>query len=318
MDLGFDDDTRLLVEELERIAAQFAGADAEEPAYHLASPALEAVLRDGGFLEIATSGFGLLGASLLIDAVGRTPFAVELVGAVLMAPLFGLADAASPLAIIDAARPGPVRFLRAGGRALVDAGDHVRFIAHVSAEPVDSFVAYPFGRLIGDAMAASTRLPDAPIDRFRHLRRLGVAAEISAAMQQALALTVDYARERVQFGKPIGAFQAVAHRLAECATVADGVRWLVRRAAASERPGDALTALAYAQHGADQLIWETNQLHGAVALTLEYPAHYWNYRLRVLQAEMGGPATTLAEMGKAMRPACDSGTERPFADALKG
>lgn len=296
MDLEFDSDLQLLRQELDRIITEFCEPSDAEPAAFLRNDRLEHLLEENGFYDIAATELGMLGAVLLIDAVGRTPFSVETVGSALIAPLFGLRGLSRPVAIIDSARSGPVRFLTSGCAALVDAGDHVRIIKHARVEPVHSFLASPFGSLIGDPFVASTRLDDVPIDRFRQYRRLGVSAEIVAAMFRALEMTVDYTRQRVQFGKPIATFQAVAHRLAECAAIVDAARWLVLRAASTQEPVHASVAIAYAQDACERLIWETNQLHGAVGLTLEYPLHYWNYRLRVLQGEAGGPKATLPQI----------------------
>lgn len=296
MDLEFDSDFQLLQQELRRIVAAYGEVAGTEPAAFLSNDRLERLLEENGFFDIVTTELGTLGAVLLIDAVGRTPFSIEMVGSALLAPLFGLRGLSRPVAIIESARPGPVRFLTSGCAALVDAGDHVRLIEHARVEPVHSFLASPFGALIGNPFVASTRVDDVSIDRFRQYRRLGVSAEIVAAMVRALEMTVEYTRQRVQFGKPIATFQAVAHRLAECAVVVDAARWLVLRAASTREAVHASVAIAYAQDACERLIWETNQLHGAIGLTLEYPLHYWNYRLRVLQGEAGGPTAALPQI----------------------
>jgi alkylation response protein AidB-like acyl-CoA dehydrogenase len=114
---------------------------------------------------------------------------------------------------------------------------------------------------------------------------LGIAAEAIAAMDSALNLTVDHVRTRSQFGRPIGSFQAVQHRLAEVSAMLHGARLLLYRAAVD---GTAyVEAAAIMTHEAVQrTIYETNQFHGAIGLTLEYPLHLWSYRLRVLQFEL--------------------------------
>lgn len=317
MDLSFSEEFCLLRDEIERIVEDYSDISTTKPAYFVTSDRLERLIEDGGWFAVAESGYGIAGAVLLIDAIGRVPFAVETVASAILAPVFGIRGVTRPIAVIDAARPGPVRFLKDGCSALVDAGDHVRLITRAVAEPVSSFLAFPFGKLTCDPIADSDRLDDVPIERFRQYRSIGIAAEIVSAMGRALDLTVDYSRQRVQFGKPIGAFQAVAHRLAECASLIDSARWLVRKAAAAEEPIDAPIALAYAQDAAERLIWETNQLHGAVALTLEYPLHYWNYRLRVLQGEMGGPSAALAQVAS-MQAARAKARDVPADDASIG
>lgn len=63
---------------------------------------------------------------------------------------------------------------------------------------------------------------------------IAVAAEAVGASDRLLALTVDYANQREQFGRPIGSFQAISHPLAECASELEGVRYLVYQAACAK------------------------------------------------------------------------------------
>lgn len=288
MDLAFSEDQAALVGALDRLVRDHIDQPLA-PSPFVRSPELERELVAGGFLDVAREGFGVMGAVLLIEAIGRTPYAVELAASALVAPALGLTGLPRALAMIGPDETGAIRFLEPGGAALVDAGDHLRLLRcgdRVTA--VDSFLAFPFGRFDGDAAADSEALPGIDIDRFRTLRRIAVSAEIVAAMDRALDVTVDYIKQRQQFGQPIGSFQAVGHRVAECASIVHGARLLLHRAAVGEDREDAAVAMTFAQDASKRLIWETNQLHGAIALTLEYPLHCWNYRLRVLQGEMGG------------------------------
>jgi alkylation response protein AidB-like acyl-CoA dehydrogenase len=61
---------------------------------------------------------------------------------------------------------------------------------------------------------------------------------------------------------------------------------LYRAATDSDDPGAVALTARYVRHAVRQLIYETNQLHGAIGLTLEYPLHLWSYRLRWLQGEL--------------------------------
>jgi alkylation response protein AidB-like acyl-CoA dehydrogenase len=120
------------------------------------------------------------------------------------------------------------------------------------------------------------------------LWRIALAAEVAGAIDGALRFTIDYVSQRQQFGRPIGAFQAVQHRLAEVAVACEATRWLAFRAASSGSVEDALIACGYAQDMARVATRDLHQFNGAIGLTLEHPLHLWTYRARALLSELGG------------------------------
>lgn len=84
---------------------------------------------------------------------------------------------------------------------------------------------------IGDTgLFAATEAPDPDNEVFGDVL-IAVAAEAVGAADRLLALTVDYANQRNQFGRPIANFQAVSHPLADCATELEGIRYLAYQAA---------------------------------------------------------------------------------------
>ncbi len=120
-----------------------------------------------------------------------------------------------------------------------------------------------------------------------------VTAEGVGAAEAALALTVDYARQRVQFGQPIGRFQGVKHPLAESYVDIESVKSLVYFAAwcldhaPQEVPLAASRAKAYASEAFPRLGLDTVQLHGAIGYTWEYDAHLYLKRARWLRPAFG-------------------------------
>jgi alkylation response protein AidB-like acyl-CoA dehydrogenase len=116
------------------------------------------------------------------------------------------------------------------------------------------------------------------------------AALVSAlqvgTMQRGLDMTVAYAKERVQFGRPIGSFQAVKHRLADLLVLVEASRsasWAATWAAAAwvRTPDDehagrlhelAAVARSYCTDALDAVASETVQLHGGIAITWEHDA----------------------------------------------
>ena len=124
---------------------------------------------------------------------------------------------------------------------------------------------------------------------LREAWRLGLAAETVGAMDAALMQTVEYLKARRQFGRTIGSFQAVQHRLAECAIEVEASRWLVREAAGvADRREAVCVAAAFALAAAGRVFAETHQLSGAIGFTREHDLHVWSMRLHALRQELGG------------------------------
>ena len=115
-----------------------------------------------------------------------------------------------------------------------------------------------------------------------------LAAQAMGGVERALEITVDYAKTRHQFDKPLGAFQAIAHYLADAATVVDGGRTLVHEAAwalAAGRPIDKLAPMA--KLFACQTFRDTTamceQVWGGVGFTIEYDIQLYFRRAKQLQ-----------------------------------
>ena len=138
------------------------------------------------------------------------------------------------------------------------------------------------------------------IDGIAGIRRgweLGVLGELYGVAQRALELSVAYAAEREQFGKPIAAFQAVAHTLARMAVDLEALDAGIGRLAA--RDDDRLAAvLRYAGPAAARRICEAAiQVHGGMGFTWELGLHLLYRRVLDLQASLGGAEAALEELG---------------------
>jgi alkylation response protein AidB-like acyl-CoA dehydrogenase len=107
-------------------------------------------------------------------------------------------------------------------------------------------------------------------------------------MQAAINAGVEYLSVRKQFGRPLGTFQALRHRMADCSVLSGGVRWLVLKAAHSGDAGDAALALSHAQESGTRVAYDMHQMMGAMGMTLEMSLHLWTYRIKVLLSELGG------------------------------
>ena len=157
-------------------------------------------------------------------------------------------------------------------------------------------------------------LPDPTVPAAAHRRRrqaeaAGVAEALDRATQEAtvaLAIgtvgacraiferTVEYAKVREQYGRPIGSFQALKHRLADLAIAVDSGGAAARYAAVALASGtDVAVATAVAQSYCSDLAVaaaeEAVQLHGGIGMTWEHPAHLYLKRAMVLDAGVGDP-----------------------------
>jgi hypothetical protein len=201
-----------------------------------------------------------------------------------------------PVALTVAGYRGPVRFAVPGARlVVVGDGDEARLLtlSDGDVEPVDARFGYPVARpvrLDGDPLGSGSA------ERVRAWWRVALAVELAGTMRAALDLTLAYVAERRQFNRPIGSFQAVQHRLSECAVAVDGAHWLALEAAWSGgRSEAAAVALTYAIDAAQRLFIETHQLTGAMGFTEEYDLHLWTMRIPTLRAE----ANALGSPGRA-------------------
>lgn len=125
---------------------------------------------------------------------------------------------------------------------------------------------------------------------------VAAAAQLAGLGRELIDLTVEYAKGRVQFGQPIGAFQAVKHHLANALTRLEFARPATYWAANALSTGaDSLTlhvstAKALASDAAHECFRTALQCHGAIAYTYEYHAHMWMKRVLVLRAAYGSAA----------------------------
>lgn len=301
MDFELDEGQHAIAEAIDTLLAQHAGV---ERAVALGATGgcddeLAKALAESGFLELALGDeTGPLEAALLVEAAAAAG-AVWPVGAMaLVAPLVTGRALPGPVALVDAVRPGPVRYAAHARTLLIVGADDARVVSCEpgSAESVRSWFGFPLGRVPPATLERGESLGHGSGERLLAWWRVGLAAELAGTMRAALKVTLEYLKERRQFGKKIGSFQAVQHRLAECHVVCESARWLALEAAASGAPSEAAaTAAASAAAAAQRVFAETHQLSGAIGYTREHPLHVFSMRLQALRLELGGaPAHRLA------------------------
>jgi len=123
-----------------------------------------------------------------------------------------------------------------------------------------------------------------------------LAAEQVGGAQRCLDMAVGYAKERMQFGRPIGSFQAIKHRCAdlllECETARSAAYYAAWCAAADDDdlPVAAAMAKAHCSDAYYRTAAENIQIHGGVGFTWEHPAHLYFKRAKASQLMFGDPA----------------------------
>src|SRR6185295_19414962 len=127
-------------------------------------------------------------------------------------------------------------FLKEAKTALVLVDDDsdvvVLDMTNVETEAVESIFAYPYARFVTPPdLSKGKRLGGDAATTMLQWWRLSIAAEISGAMDAATNFTVQYVKERKVFGQPLGLYQAIQHRLAECHEAAVGLHWLLLKSA---------------------------------------------------------------------------------------
>ena len=133
----------------------------------------------------------------------------------------------------------------------------------------------------GDCFAAGDRIATA------------LSAETVGVAQKALEMAVDYARERKQFGRPIGAYQAVSHRCAQMLLEVEGSRsgayyaaWCAD-AEPESLPVAASGAKAYSSDAGWRVTTSSLQVHGGIGFTWEHDLHFFLKRARTDAAAFG-------------------------------
>lgn len=155
--------------------------------------------------------------------------------------------------------------------------------------------------LLGEVEGAGRGLEDAV-----QFARIGLACEAVGGAEWTLEMTTAYVRQRVQFGRPVGSFQAVKHRLADMMVLLEAAKSGAWYAAcvAGEHPEELAEAAAIAKSaGADAFYHcaaNAIQLHGGTGFTWEHDAHLYFRRARATSTLLGSPAWQREQLARLM------------------
>ena len=133
----------------------------------------------------------------------------------------------------------------------------------------------------------------------------GKCAEMLGGAQRVLDMTVQYAKERMQFGRPIGSFQAVQHHAADMAADVDGCRYITYQAAwtlAQGLPADREISMAKAwvSDAYQRVCALAHQSHGAVGFTKEYDLQLYSRRAKAAELMFGDADAHLEAVASAI------------------
>ena len=259
-----------------------------------------AELAELGWLDAAEAGLGFVEEALLLEEMGYACYPGPYIATVGFALPWLSADQRARVAAgeerwsvdVDGVPwLGAVDFVVSdGGTAYPARGEDA-----ASVDP-----SRPMGRLDkadGEPLAGNRNLPRA---------RTASAAEAVGVAQRALDLGVEHAKTRLQFGKPIGTYQAVSHPLAQTYTDVELARSLVYWAAWCVAKGDgraqlaAAAAMAFATEAAVAACERSIQVHGGIGFTWEHPLHRFYKRALWLEGFGSRPAELRLEVANAL------------------
>jgi alkylation response protein AidB-like acyl-CoA dehydrogenase len=268
-------------------AAEAAIVAAELGRAHCPAPLLDRYL-----LNFAASAPGGERLDALLGGAPATLVAAEDSGG------FHVADgrARGHLELVEqaAACDAVVVLTRTGEVAVVRAEQLAVIVSPVTALSLPGFARLEFA----DAAADIVRLAPSVTDDLASLSRLLHTARAQGAARRAFELVVGYAKTRHQFGQPIGRFQAVAHKLANCHIALTGAELLIRRAAAEKDAESAdwrycaAAASAFAGLHLPRFSVETHHVFGAIGYSEEHeaPRHFKRVHVDLLAAGGGRAA----------------------------
>jgi alkylation response protein AidB-like acyl-CoA dehydrogenase len=187
-----------------------------------------------------------------------------------------------------------------------------------AAEPAMD-VTRPLGWLRADALVDAPRLHvggAAEIARHMDVGAVAYAAELLGLAQRALDLAVAYAKDRIQFGRPIGSFQAVKHRCADMLVDVEGMRSAVYWAAwtagnvdatGAERAIAASTAKAWCSDAASRVLASALQVHGGIGFTWAHDLHLYLKRAHLDAVAFGDATHHRARLARLLRARVEGG-----------
>jgi alkylation response protein AidB-like acyl-CoA dehydrogenase len=275
---------------------------------------------DRGVTDDVWSALVDLGVTNLLDGGGSTVdagiVAMEMGRALFPGPWLSSAVGAASLVPGLGDRVGTVAFdgldhvadATAAQVLVVVDGDRASLVEDFSVEPVPTIDGTrKWGRVTVNGSEAA--LPDADVALARDRVVAATVADGVGAAERALELSVAYAKERVQFDRPIGAFQAVQHLCADMLERVELARsgalyalWACDAADPAERRRAVAMAKAYASEALPPVGADAIQVHGGLGYTWEHDAQLYYKRLLTLEQAYGSAGAHLDALADVILP----------------
>jgi alkylation response protein AidB-like acyl-CoA dehydrogenase len=233
--------------------------------------------------------------------------------------------------IEDGRATGRLRFVEAAGSCthLLAAVDHATLaLIELNAPGVDLIPTRAMGAWgpceirLNSAAPSLIALKDTAVGDLLLKGKLMLMARAHGAARRAFELVVDYAKERQQFGQPIGRFQAIQHKLANSLIALEGARLMLDHAAALHDRGDrhwryfVQSTVAFAGDALRRVSLETQHTFGAIGYAEEHEAPLHFKRVHLDTVALGGVGH--AKRWLAAHLLDDGGTELPQHDLGPG
>jgi alkylation response protein AidB-like acyl-CoA dehydrogenase len=266
-------------------------------------------------------GLGWVEAAVLLEQVGASVAPAPILGQLVALDALAVSDGAAEL--IDGTRVAAVAdgfdrvvpFVPSADVVVVCDGERLLSIdlrdAPVAAEP-----AMDVTRTVGWLRAGppATEIGGAAeVERTRDVAAVAYSAEMLGIAQRVLDLSVEYAKDRVQFGRPIGSFQAVKHRCADMLVDVEGMRSAVYWAAwcVANRHEDASVAASTAKCWCSDAVTRVTssglQVHGGIGFTWEHDIHLYLKRAHLDSISFGTAGDHRARLAGLLRTKVEAG-----------
>ena len=252
--------------------------------------------------EFGGAGGELADAAAALEELGR---------GLVPTPLLATTLAEAGLLAADAPDADTLEQLAAGSQIGTVVFDR-NFV--VNGDVADVILAVDEGRVVRWTDVAVD--PLTPLDPTRRLARLTpggtsdigpdpgladiaavlLAAEQIGAASRCLELTVEYTKQRVQFGRPIGSFQALKHRMADLYVAVQSAKAVVGEAVSTLTPVSAARARLAASEAFCTVAGEAIQLHGGIAITWEHDIQLYFKRAHTSAQLLGPPREQLRRL----------------------
>jgi alkylation response protein AidB-like acyl-CoA dehydrogenase len=269
-------------------------------------------------------GLGAIEVAVLTEELGRHAAPAPFVSTVLAVDAFAQAGddswvgrllAGDALACVAWDTAAPVPYAPSADVAIIcaDDGVYARGLGERPAREPAMDLTRELGWLDGD-LSGAHKLGGS--DARRRLVDRGAtfaSADLLGGSGRALDMAVEYAKDREQFGRPIGSFQAVKHRCADMLVDVEGMRSTVYWAAWCLSAGDpdasiaSSTAKVWCADASKRVMASALQVHGGIGFTWEHDLHFFMKRAQLDQLAFGDASFHRARLTDLLRPRVEAG-----------